>query len=323
MARRTLALSCAASLVAGLLAAVPAGAADTEPPRIKRAVMKDANGDGHPDRVVLTYNERIKHRADKDGRYPFEVKGYKIRKVTRAKGRKLTIVLKGNDGPARPAITYKRSARQPVKDKAGNQARKQSFTNVIALLPAGSAQLDVSSAGPGTVLSSDGLIACEEDCTEIYDTGTEIALTAVPSLDAVFVGWSGACSGTEPACTMVLGSSQFVKAVFGYPVTVVVTGDGSVTSGDEKIACPGSCVVGYEVGKRVVLTATANDLSTFEGWSGACSGTEGCSFRVDDGPVTVGASFEDEGVPTPLPSLTPIPLPTLSPGLPLPSISVL
>jgi hypothetical protein len=323
LTRRDLALLCAACLVGGLFSAAPVGAADTKAPRIKRAVMKDSNGDGHPDRVVLTYNERIKHRADKDGKYPFAVKGYKIRKITRAKGRKLTIVLKGGDGPAAPTITYKRSARQPVKDRAGNQARGQTFTKIVSLLPEGSSQLEVNTGGPGKVLSGDGLIACEEDCTEIYDIGTEVQLTAVPSLDAVFLGWSGACSGLESACTVVLNDSRVVRAVFGYPVSVVVTGDGSVSSGDEKIVCPGSCVVGYEVGKRVVLTAAPADLSTFAGWSGACSGTGECSFRVEDGPVNVGASFEGEDIPTPLPTLSPIPLPTVSPGLPLPSISVL
>lgn len=308
------------SLVTSLMGAVPVAAADRKPPRIARAVMVDADGNGKVDRIVLTYSEAVRHKADKDGKYPFTVKGYKIRSVGRAKGAKLTLRVKEAAGPAKPTIVYKRSARQAVKDRAGNQAVKQRFTKVVPLpvvVPEGSSQLTVNPEGPGRIVSDDGLIACESSCSAVYSDGKSVTLTAVPSMDAVFLGWTGACEGTDVACTVVVDQDQTVRATFGWPVTVGVSGDGSVSSGDGRIACPDGCSAVYEAGSPLALTAAAPEGTTFAGWSGDCSGTADCSLKVN-GPVNVQATFEPaDPDPSPLPTVTPVPLPTVTvPPLP-------
>src|SRR5262245_2026576 len=99
-----------------LLAAVPASALsaagqDTKPPRIVGAVMQDADGDAHADRVQLTYSERIRHADDRDGRYPFRIAGYRIQAVGKANGKTILVRLVEQataDDAARPTVRYAR-----------------------------------------------------------------------------------------------------------------------------------------------------------------------------------------------------------------------
>ena len=62
----------------------PAASPDRKPPRIVVAAMLDVDGDSLADRLRLTYSERVRHSADRDRRYPFEVSGYRIRSVGKA-----------------------------------------------------------------------------------------------------------------------------------------------------------------------------------------------------------------------------------------------
>ncbi len=48
--------------------------------------------------------------------------------------------------------------------------------------------------GSGTV-TGDG-IDCGADCSESYDEGTVVELTAIPSIGSIFAGWSGDCDST-------------------------------------------------------------------------------------------------------------------------------
>jgi len=70
-------------LVSGVVVLTAAGAvaSDHRPPRIVSAAMEDANGNSRADRVRVTFGERVRHRPDRDGRYPFTVAGYRIRSI--------------------------------------------------------------------------------------------------------------------------------------------------------------------------------------------------------------------------------------------------
>jgi Right handed beta helix region len=127
------------SLGVGLPARVAGAAADTNPPKIVAASMRDADGDGKADRLVLTYNEKIRHSADDDGSYPFSLSDptYGIHKVDSAQGtKKLLIRLKEKatlDPEARPNVSYKRGRPKPVKDAAGNEAVERTFRTTMPL----------------------------------------------------------------------------------------------------------------------------------------------------------------------------------------------
>src|SRR5207245_7885085 len=62
--------------------------------------------------------------------------------------------------------------------------------------------------GSGTVTGPG--ISCGADCSETYDSGTKVTLTATPSF-GVFAGWSGACSGIlVNICTVTMTQDRSV-----------------------------------------------------------------------------------------------------------------
>ena len=73
-------------------------------------------------------------------------------------------------------------------------------------------------------------------------------------------------------------------------VTIAGTGSGVVTSNDQEIDCPADCSAEHIPGDQLILMATADAGSVFEGWSGACSGTEDCQL-VAGGDLEVTATF--------------------------------
>ncbi|MBL8620527.1 MAG: hypothetical protein JNK64_04460 [Myxococcales bacterium] len=139
--------------------------------------------------------------------------------------------------------------------------------------------------GTGTVTSSPAGISCGADCTESYNSGTTVTLTAVAANGSTFSGWSGAgCSGIG-ACTVLMTAARSVTATFAlsqFPLTVTRagTGVGTVTSSPAGISCGADCSENYNFGTAVVLTAAANSGSTFAGWSGACTGTGTCTVTI-------------------------------------------
>lgn len=68
-------------------------------------------------------------------------------------------------------------------------------------------------SGTGTVTSAPGGIACGGDCSQSYDDGTSVTLSAAPAAGSTFGGWSGACSGTG-ACVVAMTQARSVTATF-------------------------------------------------------------------------------------------------------------
>jgi uncharacterized protein (DUF2141 family) len=155
--------------------------------------------------------------------------------------------------------------------------------------------------GSGTVTSSPAGINCGSDCSEAYNEGTNVTLTATASAGSTFAGWSGACSGTGE-CSVTMNSDKTVVATFTptpqaqYALTVTKsgTGSGTVTSSPAGINCGYDCSETYAKVEKVVLTAEADANSAFTGWSGeGCSGTGTCTVTVN-GNITVTATFTQQ-----------------------------
>ena len=124
-----------ALLAAAVVTLAPAAARDRKPPRIVAAAMVDANADFRADRVRLTYSERIRHAADRDGHYPIAVAGYRIRSLGTAGGRTLNVFLAEKpapDGKSQPLVRYRPTTSKAVTDLSGNQAVTQLFRRVRA-----------------------------------------------------------------------------------------------------------------------------------------------------------------------------------------------
>ncbi len=68
--------------------------------------------------------------------------------------------------------------------------------------------------GDGSVTSSPAGIACGASCGATLPVGTNVTLTAAPVAGSMFSGWSGACSGNAPTCTVALHRATTVSASF-------------------------------------------------------------------------------------------------------------
>jgi C1A family cysteine protease len=140
-------------------------------------------------------------------------------------------------------------------------------------------------AGSGTITSYPDGINCGPTCAADYPTGTLVTLTATPTANSSFGGWSGdVCTGTAP-CTVTMNSVKNVTATFymsGDPLYVYKagTGTGTITSYPTGINCGPTCMAYFTSGSQVTLTATPDLGSTFGGWAGVCTGTGPCTVSM-------------------------------------------
>jgi hypothetical protein len=76
--------------------------------------------------------------------------------------------------------------------------------------------LNISKTGPGTgtVSSEPAGINCGSDCSESFDTGTILTLTATPASGSVFTGWSGAYNGTDNPYSLTMNEAKSISAEF-------------------------------------------------------------------------------------------------------------
>ena len=129
--------------------------------------------------------------------------------------------------------------------------------------------LTITIQGEGTV--TEEIISSSKTTTE-YNSGSSIRLTAIPSDEWVFTGWSGSVSSTNNPITV--NSNQTVTANFEkrkYPLTITIQGEGTVT---EEIISSSKTTTEYNSGSSIRLTAIPSDEWVFTGWSGSVSSTE-------------------------------------------------
>jgi parvulin-like peptidyl-prolyl isomerase len=75
-------------------------------------------------------------------------------------------------------------------------------------------ELEAHADGNGEVRSIPEGISCGSDCTASYDFGTMVQLTARVGDGARFLGWSGACTGSDETCVVTLDEARDVTARF-------------------------------------------------------------------------------------------------------------
>jgi uncharacterized repeat protein (TIGR02543 family) len=150
--------------------------------------------------------------------------------------------------------------------------------------------------GAGTVTSRPAGIDCGSDCTEAYASGTVVTLTPTPDQGSEFAGWGGDCTGVT-TCSVTMDAAKtvtatFTRQVFTLSVSKEGSGAGTVTSDPAGIDCGSDCAEGYASGTVVTLTATPAANSKFDGWGGACSGTQATCSVTMDAAKTVTATFQ-------------------------------
>jgi uncharacterized repeat protein (TIGR02543 family) len=186
-----------------------------------------------------------------------------------------------------------------------------SATNVTATFtPTGGFPLSFTRAGTGSgfVTSNPPGLTCSVSCSVLFASGTSVTLTANVASNSTFAGWSGACTGTAPTCTVSMTQARNVTATFGplgatFPLTVtrvVQSGGGNVTSNPAGINCGTTCSANFGGNAAVTLTAAPIPGATFVGWSGACTGTAFTCTVVMNQARDVTATFRSVPPPVPL-----------------------
>ena len=152
--------------------------------------------------------------------------------------------------------------------------------------------------GTGTVTSTPAGISCGSTCSASYASGTSVTLAALAASGSTFSGWGGSCSGSSSNCAVSMTAAKSVTASFAtattnrlISVTKSGTGTGTVTSSPSGISCGSVCATTFPPTTNVALTATAASGSTFAGWTGACSGTGGCTVAAGTTLSSIGAVF--------------------------------
>lgn len=187
-------------------------------------------------------------------------------------------------------------------DPATGWRHSSGFSNAF---PIGQMTLTLAlpGAGTGNVASAPAGIDCGNGgitCQFLYPYQTPVELSATAAPGSYFAGWQGGgCGGSAPACTVVMGQSHTVSAVFQpipptqYNVNVGALGTsgagGRIVSDPVGIDCTtSSCIVPFPEGTELTLMATANADSRFVQWSGGlCHGVEGplCQLIVTGSTV--------------------------------------
>ncbi len=160
--------------------------------------------------------------------------------------------------------------------------------------------VSMTGTGSGTVASEPAGLSCPGACTEHFNQGRLVTLTATPAPGSRFVGWGGpSCDeSTQRTCQVTMRQTELIAAQFEPipPQTLTVSlsgaGAGTVTSEPAGLSCPGLCATGFGEGSVVTLIASAAPGSKFAGWSGGCSGAGSPCVVTMNGPQSLGAEFE-------------------------------
>jgi len=126
------------------------------------------------------------------------------------------------DYGSRPARSVAVSLDGAANDGAageGDNVQGDVESSTLAPVPPAILTVTRTGSGSGTVTSNPPGITCPSQCTHQYLEGETVALTANPAAGSFFAGWTGACTGNKPACTVPLAgnasaSAQFTKKVF-------------------------------------------------------------------------------------------------------------
>ncbi|MBK8048132.1 MAG: hypothetical protein IPK16_14000 [Anaerolineales bacterium] len=165
---------------------------------------------------------------------------------------------------------------------------------VTASFEINSYPLTVTTAGAGKVLVNPDGATCDSQCVSQYLHGAKVSLVATAVPGASFVGWSGACAGTDPICQVEMNSAKDVTATFypnAYPLTVTTDGTGMVSIAPTGDLCEGECTATFLDGTVVTLEAKPGAGASFSGWNGACNGSSTICEVTMNAASTVQANF--------------------------------
>ncbi|MEN8244369.1 MAG: hypothetical protein ABFS43_05660, partial [Thermodesulfobacteriota bacterium] len=155
----------------------------------------------------------------------------------------------------------------------------------------------------GATVDSDSDLDCDGCGTKTNANGQMVlTFTGVPAevtnvmVEVSAPGYLSKVETTEIAAFATIDLEVVMARPFKLTVQVDGDGEGTVTSSPAGISCGSDCSQDYPEGTGVTLTAEPATGSTFDGWSGSCSGTGTCTATMDRAR-TVTATFIVSGDP--------------------------
>lgn len=152
----------------------------------------------------------------------------------------------------------------------------------------------IAGDGVGSVSSMPAGITCPGDCTEIYDIHTMVNLNETVNPDSDFLGWSGPADCADGiiqdltediTCTATFNLKRFTLNI-----TKSGAGAGVVTSNPTGIDCGADCDEVFIIDTVVTLSAVADPVSIFTGFSGDPDCEDGAVIMTSD--ITCNANFD-------------------------------
>lgn len=122
-----------------------------------------------------------------------------------------------------------------IKDESVSVGLDRAYLDQVLWIPDGQGGLSVrlEGNGSGTVAATDAgtSIDCGPRCVASYALSTLVTLEATADTGSSFVGWSGACSGTQSTCQVSISQYHQVGAKFSTSSLEEALVDGEVRSG--------------------------------------------------------------------------------------------
>lgn len=81
--------------------------------------------------------------------------------------------------------------------------------------------------GAGAVTSDPAGLDCGTTCSAVFPAGSTVRLSAAADSASAFGGWSGACAGSDPACSVTMAGPTSVTATFDAEVILEEGGPGT------------------------------------------------------------------------------------------------
>jgi hypothetical protein len=169
----------------------------------------------------------------------------------------------------------------------------------------------MSGSGSGSVTSTPGGIACPGTCSQGFNQGDDVTLTAQPAPGSRFAGWTGDC--TNDPCDLTIDSDKNVTATFELTRHLAVAtdggGTGTVSSDVGGIDCPTTvCTADFDHNTLVTLTAHPDPGSAIAAWDyPGCGSGPTCAVTMDTNQsvtatfassVTLAVTLDGEGLGT-------------------------
>ena len=123
-----------------------------------------------------------------------------------------------------------------------------------------------------------------------YEPGSAAIISATPSAEYVFDGWTGSVATSDQSFSMTMDADKSLTANFikkQYPLTITIEGEGTVSENVIKAGV----ATDYTSGSIIELTANPSAEWVFSEWKGDLTGTENPKQITIDKPKTVTAVF--------------------------------